>query len=125
MQQVIYDGGADATEADVADALERARKTTLTEFFVNNTYEWGLRHQETDRTSRPRGYDLTYTNYPKYYRWDKKTKSWVRRKKLQRLGHESYIGRMRYVPPTMDALDTFYCRMLLHVVKIPRSCEDL
>ena len=97
----------------------------MTQFFANNQYEWGLRHQETHRTPQPRGYKLTYTNYPKYYRWDKATKTWVRRKRYNKHGTSGYIGRMRYVPPAAEARQTFYLRLLLHVTEGPRSFEDV
>ena len=125
--QVVYAEGVDDehTTANVGDVLDRASKTTLIQFFANNVYEWGLRYQETGTTSRPRGYELTYTNYPKFYKWDKAKKCWGRRKNLLRGSRGSYIGRMRYVPPTPAAMQTFYLRMLLHVTKGPLNFEDL
>ena len=52
--QVIYTAGegldAVTSRMNVDDALRRAEKTTLTQFFSNNQYEWGLRNQENSRT---------------------------------------------------------------------------
>ena len=68
--QVIYEEGADEAESrqNVSEALEKSRKTLLTEFLRNNLYEWEMRHQERESTPRPRGYELTYSQYPSYYR---------------------------------------------------------
>ena len=127
LMQVIFAEGADVAQAkaNASHALTRGTRTKLTQFFTNNLYEWGLRQQESHTTPRPRGYELTYSDYPKFYSWDQKTRSWKRRKRLGRAGRESYIGRMRYVPPTAEAMETFYVRMLLQVVKGPHKFEDL
>ena len=127
--QVIYTAGegldAVTSRMNVDDALRRAEKTTLTQFFSNNQYEWGLRNQENSRTPRPRGYELTYGEYPKFYRWDKATKTWLRRKRYGRHGASGYIGRMRFIPPTQEARRTFYLRLLLHVTVGPLCFKDL
>lgn len=97
----------------------------LIQYFCTNEYEWGLRTQENDRTPQPRGYELTYGQFPKYYRWDKGKKVWLRRKRYGTAGTSGYIGRMRFIPPTAGSMSTFYLRILLHVVKGARSFEDM
>ena len=121
---MIYAGGEDEEETRVnaEEAMDKADRTTLTQCFSNNLYEWGLRFQENSRTPQPRGYQITYAQYPTYYRWDKGTKTWVRRKRINSMG---YVGRMRFVPPTAEAMETYYLRILLIAVVGPLSFEYL
>ena len=125
--QIIYAGGMNENEtaANAAAALENSEKTTLTQWFSNNLYEWGLQHQETDRTPQPRGNQLKHSQYPKYYRWDKETKEWIRRKNFSSKSTGGHIGRMRFVAPTASAMATYYLRILLTVVVGARNFEDL
>ena len=73
---------------------------------------------------RPLDTGSQHTSITSINRWVKKDKEWVRRKKLRRGQRSSYIGRMRFVTPTPESMPTFYLRMLLNVVKGPRSFED-
>ena len=40
-------------------------------------------------------------------------------------GTAAYIGRMRFIPPTADAMDAYHLRMLLNVVVGPKKNSDL
>ena len=124
---VIYTEGVDDEEivVNAAETLRKSEDTMFTQIFANNLYEWGLSLHQTGSTSQPHGYELTYDEYPKYYRWDKVNKVWLRRRRYSSRDTSAYIGRMRFVPPTTESMQTFYLRMLLHVTKGPRCFQDL
>ncbi|KAE8893752.1 hypothetical protein PF003_g22212 [Phytophthora fragariae] len=61
---------------------------------------------------------MVYQDIPKKFRWDAKTKRWVRRKRFQ-----AAIGRMVHVSPR--DMNKFYMRVLLCHRKGPQSFEQL
>ena len=61
--------------------------------------------------------DLTYGQFVSRFVYNKKTRSWTLRKR------GFTIGRLIWVPPTIGEL--FYLRMMLTVVKDPRSYEEI
>ncbi|GBN05182.1 hypothetical protein AVEN_122470-1, partial [Araneus ventricosus] len=89
-QPIVYQDGQDA------QAIERAalRKTTLTSWFELNKND-------------PSAHNISYSDIPQYYVFDKSTTNW---KKRQR-GGQNVIGRL----PVVSILDSerYYLRMLL------------
>ncbi|GBN44779.1 hypothetical protein AVEN_177839-1 [Araneus ventricosus] len=89
-QPIVYQDGQEA------QAIERAalRKTTLTSWFELNKID-------------PSAHNISYSDIPQYYMFDKSTTNW---KKRQR-GGQNVIGRL----PVVSILDTerYYLRMLL------------
>ncbi|GBO17623.1 hypothetical protein AVEN_136571-1 [Araneus ventricosus] len=89
-QPIVYQDGQEA------QAIERAalRKTTLTSWFELNKND-------------PSAHNISYSDIPQYYMFDKSTTNW---KKRQR-GGQNVIGRL----PVVSILDTerYYLRMLL------------
>ncbi|GBO30476.1 hypothetical protein AVEN_72891-1 [Araneus ventricosus] len=89
-QPIVYQDGQEA------QAIERAalRKTTLTSWFELNKND-------------PSAHNISYSDIPQYYVFDKSTTNW---KKRQR-GGQNVIGRL----PVISILDTerYYLRMLL------------
>ncbi|GBN45528.1 hypothetical protein AVEN_18971-1 [Araneus ventricosus] len=87
---IVYQDGQEA------QAIERAalRKTTLTSWFELNKND-------------PSAHNISYSDIPQYYMFDKGTTNW---KKRQR-GGQNVIGRL----PVVSILDTerYYLRMLL------------
>lgn len=71
-----------------------ASKTTLLAWFESNA---------TDASGR----DVTYVDYPKYYKWDVPSKSWIHRAD----DSLKMVGRFVFVHPSSDEL--FYLRRLL------------
>nr|KAJ0216554.1 hypothetical protein LSAT_V11C300112000 [Lactuca sativa] len=65
------------------------------------------------------GHDVTYVDYPKYYKWDAPSKSWERRAD----DSSKMVGRVVFVHPSSGEL--FYLRMLLSHQKGCKSFEDL
>ncbi|KAI8532731.1 hypothetical protein RHMOL_Rhmol11G0236300 [Rhododendron molle] len=88
------------------DIIARAaiEKSTLTGFF-----SW--------YASNPDSTPYTYQEFPQYFVWDKKNNVWTPRKS----GYA--IGRMYFASPNCG--ETFYLRLLLTVVKGPKSYESL
>ncbi|XP_072064478.1 uncharacterized protein [Arachis hypogaea] len=60
---------------------------------------------------------LTYSEFPTKYVWNKKEKLWTRRRRCR------CIGRMYYMPPT--AGEKYYLRMLLNMVRGSCSYEQI
>ncbi|GBM69075.1 hypothetical protein AVEN_181459-1 [Araneus ventricosus] len=89
-QPIVYEDGQEA------QGIERAalRKTTLTSWFELNKND-------------PSAHNISYSDIPQYYVFDKSTTNW---KKRQR-GGQNVIGRL----PVVSILDTerYYLRMLL------------
>ena len=96
-QQVVFDEGTEE------EALERQRETELTAFFQLNSQLKNL-GELMDEGNLP-----AYVDLPKMYRYDKKNKEWIRRKKHS---EDLVIGRVHTVNPV--AGDVFYLRILLH-----------
>ncbi|GMF14737.1 unnamed protein product [Phytophthora fragariaefolia] len=61
---------------------------------------------------------MVYQDIPKAFRWDAKTKHWVRRKRFQ-----AALGRMVHVSPR--DMERFYLRVVLCHHKAPQSFEHL
>ncbi len=60
---------------------------------------------------------LTYIQFPEHFVWNRQIKQWTRRRRGRS------IGRIYFVHPT--AGERFYLRMLLNVIKGPRSYEEI
>jgi PIF1-like helicase len=102
-QMVVFD----TTDPNREQLLHRSniRKTTLTEFFVACQKYPGAR-------------DLTYPQMPSKFVWYASKKEWTPRKQ-----RNSTIGRVYFAGPA--AGERYYLRMLLYVVKGPRSWDEL
>ncbi|GBM29244.1 hypothetical protein AVEN_1423-1 [Araneus ventricosus] len=89
-QPIVYQDGQEAP------AIERAalRKTTLTSWFELNKND-------------PSAHNISYSDIPQYYMFDKSTTNWKKRQ----CGGQNVIGRL----PVVSILDTerYYLRMLL------------
>ncbi|GBN04007.1 hypothetical protein AVEN_257595-1 [Araneus ventricosus] len=89
-QQIVYQDGQEA------QAIERAalRKTTLTSWFELNKND-------------PSAHNISYSDIPQYYMFDKSTTNWNKRQR----GGQNVIERL----PVVSILDTerYYLRMLL------------
>lgn len=83
-----------------------ASRTTLLAWFERNAIDAS-------------GHDVTYPDYPKYYKWDGHSKSWVRRDD----DSSKMVGRVVFVHPSSGEL--FYLRMLLSHQTSCKSFEDL
>ena len=72
---------------------------------------------------------LLYNEVPRYFRWDHSTREWKKRKQgkahdsIEGYFSEDTIGRVYSVHPNFE--ECFYLRMLLHVVRGPKSFEDI
>ena len=123
-QQTVYLPTEKLSKIEIKKKLDRAKRTTLTAFFENNKreIEKPLTPKQLmkfdDGTLKPPGPELTYSQYPKHYRWDKSTRSWKRRKNRQ---YE--IGRM--YTADIEEGERFFLRLLLLHRKGPTSFEDL
>ncbi|GMF51296.1 unnamed protein product [Phytophthora fragariaefolia] len=89
--------------------LTRGRHTMLTRFFE-------LCASEAPKNQFAK--TMVYQDIPKEFRWDAKTKRWVRRKQFQ-----AALGRMVHVSPR--DMERFYLRVLLCHRKGPQSFEHL
>ncbi|UYV66363.1 hypothetical protein LAZ67_4001469, partial [Cordylochernes scorpioides] len=104
------------TEESVAQRAENPPNTTLTAFFQ-------LCASDTFAAT------LLYHEVPTYYTWNQSMKKWQRRK--QGMLHSSMVqvfstgalGRVYTVHPSNA--ECYYLRMLLHVVKGPKSFEAI
>lgn len=65
----------------------------------------------------PEARDLTYADFPTKFVWVLKTKEWRPRDR------GFAIGRITYVPPSY--VQAYYLRVLLNIVKGPRSFEEI
>ncbi|XP_074267172.1 uncharacterized protein LOC141590478 [Silene latifolia] len=100
--QSLHLNPAENLEAVVANA-KRAR-TPLTEFFAENCKEGAEQ--------------LSYGNFTKKFRWDKKEKRWFKRRTKLLV-----IGRVVFVSPSEG--ERYFLRILLLHVRGPKSFEDL
>ena len=102
-QNVIYN---DLNQPNIADVVQRgAKDTTLIGFFKANT-------NYPDLAS-----DLLYHEFPQKFVWDASKRLWKPRQR------GFAIGRMYYVH--LSCGEHFYLRLLLTVVKGPKSFDDL
>nr|XP_027121997.1 uncharacterized protein LOC113738930 [Coffea arabica] len=94
--------------SDLADLLNRADfgKTMLTQFFHMN---------KTNKIAQ--NLNCLYRDFPEFFVWKPKTKTWTRRKRRM------VIGRLVTVSPTEG--ERYYLRLLLSHVHAPTSFEHL
>ena len=131
-QTVFY--GEEADQDEIQQAMARSEKTMLTEFF-------------TLCANDPEAAQLTYLDVMKYYTWNTKNRKFVKRK--QNLRHANvekeeeeaeeeedlveamptpksdFVSRIPTIPLNAHTKEKFFLRMLLHIVKGPKSFEDL
>ena len=93
-------------QVELDDVLSRQRHTTLTGWFVANQEFHCAR-------------EVTYTNFPDEFVWDKSKREW----KLRVKGHGTMIGRMYAAHPGEG--ERFYLRMLLNHVTGCTSFQDI
>ncbi|UYV68898.1 hypothetical protein LAZ67_6001521, partial [Cordylochernes scorpioides] len=104
------------TEESAAQRAENPPNTTLTAFFQ-------LCASDTFAAT------LLYHQVPTYYTWNQSTKKWQRRKKgllhssMVQVFSTGALGRVYTVHPSNA--ECYYLRMLLHVVKGPKSFEAI
>ncbi|HEV7738464.1 MAG TPA: helitron helicase-like domain-containing protein, partial [Chlamydiales bacterium] len=103
---ILYDENLDPqTIQERADAS----RTMLMGFFtINNHPEHGLLASQ-----------YLYVEFPEHYVWMKTRREW----KLRQRGHGEVIGRVHFANPTTG--ERYYLRTLLHIVRGPKSFEDL
>ena len=100
-QSVVF-----SADADIGDVLSRQKHTTLTAWFVANQ-------------KFPIALELTYTNFPEKFVWDKPKSEWKTRVK----GHGAVIARMYSAHPGEGP--HFYPRILLSHVTGCMSFQDV
>ncbi|EEC69243.1 hypothetical protein OsI_38264 [Oryza sativa Indica Group] len=66
----------------------------------------------------PSARQLTYIEFPEHWTWHNQGKYWDGRR-----GSQRRIGRIAYVNPSQG--EAYYLRMLLHIVKGPRSFAEI
>ena len=103
-QQVVYFPD-DISPEDLAARTAAARSTLMAFFDYNAANEDG-RH-------------LLYSEFPAHYTWVQTTRSW----KIRERGVGNRIGRMYHCSPVSG--EKYYLRLLLTVVRGPRSFADL
>eukprot|EP00501_MAST-03F_sp_TOSAG23-6_P001966 GSMAST32.ASY1.ANO1.2050.1 assembled CDS len=103
-QFVSYQENSDDEQenANAAAALFQAKRTQLTAFFF-------LNRGKLCKKNNPSANDLTYMELPRYYKYDRKEKNWIRRKSPKQ---KNILGRMRLIQPS--AGPAYYVRLLLH-----------
>lgn len=101
-QSVVYEEGS-----NLPRVVNDAAKTTLTEWMTYN-----LEHPQ-DQLAR----STLYTDFPIFFTWDKKRKTWHRRQSGET------IGRVYFVNPR--DVERFYLRLLLHHVPGATSFQDI
>ncbi|XP_038695498.1 uncharacterized protein LOC119992778 [Tripterygium wilfordii] len=101
MNNIVFRGDIDINEVLHQPGIE---KTMLTEWMFTNSNFDDARQ-------------LTYAQFPSFWRWDGTNKFWFRRKR------GNCIGRISYVHPS--AGDIYYLRMLLSHVKGRTSFTDI
>lgn len=118
-------------EGDEEEAAEKGKVTQLMAFFdaVKTEAQSPLtpksRWDPKSKEYLPNATELTYTEFPKYFTYDRKDNVWKRRTRSTstRVLKANVISRMHYVPPTDQEL--FYLRILLDKVRGPTSFNDL
>lgn len=120
-QFVMFD--VENTVEQLKNAIAKSRKTTLQAWFDNNAKEKNdpLSEEQigydADGNLKPRGPELLYSEYPKYYKFEKG--KFIRRKG----GYLNQIGRMHTAHPSQG--QRWYLRILLTHVKGATSHLDL
>ena len=115
LQRVVHDGTANGAQ----QALERNRSTTLTRYFEVVRDETLRPLPEAALLGGPPAPDLSYTDFPLWYRWDNSQRKWRRR----RLRAYQVTSRMITAHPREG--ERFYLRTLLNVVVGASSYEAL
>jgi hypothetical protein len=95
----------DISPTDLAARTIAARSTLMAFFEYNATHEDGRQY--------------LYSEFPAYFTWDQKTRTWKPRQR----GRGKRIGRMYHCSPVSG--ERYYLRLLLTVVRGPRSFTDL
>ena len=104
------------TEDNVYERIQEPPQTTLTAYF---------NLCQSDAFAQL----LLYPDVPKFYTWDKRSKSWKRRvrgsqvKDHPNIRESDTLGRVYTVHPRQQ--ECFYLRLLLHTVKGAKSFKDL
>ena len=130
-QTVFYK--EDATTEEIQEAMARSEETMLVEFFTLCSVD-----EEAAQ--------LTYLEVNQYYTW--KDRKWVKRKQNQRRSNKekeeeeaeaeeedlvgamptpksNMVSRIATIPLNAYTKEKFFLRMLLHIVRGPKSFEDL
>ena len=94
-------------DTPVQAALDRAERTTLTEWMRYN------RENRSDHLAQR----TLYCDFPSHYTWNAGTRKWSRRQRME------CIGRVHFVSPRDT--NRYYLRLLLHHVPGATSYEDL
>ena len=128
-QNVFYQENANPEE--IQQAMERSLKTQLTEFFTLCSKD--------KQTAK-----MTYLDILQHYTWNAKERKYVKRKQnLRRSQKEkieqeeeelvegmptpksNFVSRIPTIPLNIHTKEKFFLRMLLHVIKGPKSFDDL
>ena len=131
-QTVFY--GEEANTKEIQEAMARSEKTMLTEFFTLCSNDEEAAH-------------LTYLDVMRYYTWNNKDRKFVKRKQNQRHSNKgkeeeeeaeeedlvgamptpmsNMVSRIPTIPLNAYTKEKFFLRMLLHIVKGPKSFDDL
>ena len=115
LQRVVHDGTANGAQ----QALERNRSTTLTRYFEVVRDEARHPLDEAALLGGPPAPELSYPDFPLWYRWDDGQRKWRRR----RLRAYQVTSRMFTAHPREG--ERFYLRTLLNVVVGASSYEAL
>ena len=129
-ENVIYwqeneDEDYDERQDRLLQKIEKFGKSTLTEYFsqVRKEQDHPLSDLElaalsSEKIPAKRATELLYTEFPTYFKWNKRNRSWERYKKPT-----NYIARMYEVHPTQR--EKHWLSRLLKVVKGATSFDDL
>ncbi|KAL4288328.1 hypothetical protein AHAS_Ahas19G0275200 [Arachis hypogaea] len=98
---ILYEDGEDIDDILSKPGIDQSMFTAWME--ANNNYSEAK--------------ELTYSEFPRFFVYNKKEKIWSRRK----CGYT--IGRLYYVPPTCGEL--FYLRMMLNFVRGPTNYDQI
>ena len=131
-QTVFY--GEEANVEEIQQAMARSEKTMLTEFF-------------TLCSNDEEAAQLTYLDVMRYFTWNTTDRKFVKRKQNQRRSNKekqeeedaeeedlvgsmptpksNIVSRIPTIPLNAYTKEKFFLRMLLHIVKGPKSFEDL
>jgi len=107
-------------EGGAQRALERYKKTKLTEYFSLTMHEEKEPLNEKQLEHGPPASDLRYVDIPKYYAWHAKNQKWQRRKRFREWPP---ISRVYTVHPNQG--ERYFLRRLLHHVPGIKSFEHL
>jgi hypothetical protein len=100
-QSIYFSDNKSMTE----ETIQKYAQTTLTAYFKANA-------------ERPAARQISYFEFPEHFTYNKKNKSWTKRKK-----HFNTIGRVYTAAPNQG--ERYYLRLILHHVKGATSYENL